>query len=135
MENKIIYNTARNLNLEELYFDLIDWNKAQLDRPLDNFTEEWLKENGIIESDFLFALANTINKQLSDTHALIILKIIADYGVIYAKTALAAYYEDNGNIDLACKYYTECLLDYETFNLAKEKLGKLCPNGINKNEF
>ena len=120
-----LLNSAKSLNLIQQYKELLLWNEKQKNNPLNDFDEGWLKENAIIESDYLYSLAISIKNELSYEHSLIVCYVLAEYGVIYAKLFVAEYYELQNNKEMAIKYYTDCLEDYEAHNLAKEKIEAL----------
>lgn len=110
---------------EDMYMelnDLIDWNKNNHLHPLNDFNHEWMNDNAIIESEELYSLATQIYKELSERHAYLICRILAEYGVIYANLALAEYYENNNNVKEAIEYYKKCLIAYDTQEIAKNKL-------------
>lgn len=120
-----LLNSAKYLKLIQQYEELLVWNERQKSKPLNDFNDSWLKDNAIIESDYLYSLAISIKNELSYEHALIVCYVLAEYGVIYAKLFVAEYYELHNNKEMSLKYYTECLDDYEAHNLAKEKIEAL----------
>lgn len=121
----ILLKTAKDHNLEKQYYELVEWNNNEKNKPLNDFNEKWLEENAIIESDYLFSLAMTIDKQLSFEHAFILCFVLAKYGVLYAKLFVAEYYELKNNIEFALKYYNDASLDFESRKLALSKIKEL----------
>ena len=85
---KLLLDAAIKLNLSHLYKELEEWNNRQSDKPLVDFNDNWLKENKFLEADYLFSVGVRISKELSIKHALIIFKVLSDYGNIYAKLVL-----------------------------------------------
>jgi hypothetical protein len=85
---KLLLDAAIKLNLSHLYKELEEWNNRQSDKPLVDFNDNWLKENKFLEADYLFSVGVRISKDLSIKHALIIFKVLSDYGNIYAKLVL-----------------------------------------------
>jgi hypothetical protein len=85
---KLLLDAAIKLNLSHLYKELEEWNNRQSDKPLLDFNDNWLKENKFLEADYLFSVGVRISKDLSIKHALIIFKVLSDYGNIYAKLVL-----------------------------------------------
>jgi hypothetical protein len=85
---KLLLDAAIKLNLSHLYKELEEWNNRQSDKPLLDFNDNWLNENKFLEADYLFSVGVRISKELSIKHALIIFKVLSDYGNIYAKLVL-----------------------------------------------
>ena len=85
---KLLLDAAIKLNLSHLYKELEEWNNRQSDKPLLDFNDNWLNENKFLEADYLFSVGIRISKDLSIKHALIIFKVLSDYGNIYAKLVL-----------------------------------------------
>jgi hypothetical protein len=85
---KLLLDAAIKLNLSHLYKELEEWNNRQSDKPLVDFNDNWLNENKFLEADYLFSVGVRISKDLSIKHALIIFKVLSDYGNIYAKLVL-----------------------------------------------
>ena len=85
---KLLLDAAITLNLSHLYKELEEWNNRQSDKPLLDFNDNWLKENKFLEADYLFSVGVRISKEVSIKHALIIFKVLSDYGNIYAKLVL-----------------------------------------------
>lgn len=85
---KLLLDAAIKLNLSHLYKELEEWNNRQSDKPLLDFNDNWLNENKFLEADYLFSVGVRISKELSIKHALIIFKVLSNYGNIYAKLAL-----------------------------------------------
>lgn len=85
---KLLLDAAIKLNLSHLYKELEEWNNRQSDKPLLDFNDNWLKENKFLEADYLFSVGVRISKEVSIKHALIIFKVLSDYGNIYAKLVL-----------------------------------------------
>lgn len=85
---KLLLDAAIKLNLSHLYKELEEWNNRQSDKPLLDFNDNWLNENKFLEADYLFSVGVRISKDLSIKHALIIFKVLSDYGNIYAKLVL-----------------------------------------------
>lgn len=85
---KLLLEAAIKLNLSHLYKELEEWNNRQSDKPLLDFNDNWLNENKFLEADYLFSVGVRISKELSIKHALIIFKVLSDYGNIYAKLVL-----------------------------------------------
>ena len=85
---KLLLDAAIKLNLSHLYKELEEWNNRQSDKPLVDFNDNWLKENKFLEADYLFSVGVRISKELSIKHALVIFKVLSDYGNIYAKLVL-----------------------------------------------
>ena len=85
---KLLLDAAIKLNLRHLYKELEEWNNRQSDKPLFDFNDNWLNENKFLEADYLFSVGVRISKDLSIKHALIIFKVLCDYGNIYAKLVL-----------------------------------------------
>ena len=85
---KLLLDAAIKLNLSHLYKELEEWNNRQSDKPLLDFNDIWLNENKFLEADYLFSVGVRISKDLSIKHALIIFKVLSDYGNIYAKLVL-----------------------------------------------
>ena len=85
---KLLLDAAIKLNLSHLYKELEEWNNRQSDKTLLDFNDNWLNENKFLEADYLFSVGVRISKELSIKHALIIFKVLSDYGNIYAKLVL-----------------------------------------------
>ena len=85
---KLLLDAAIKLNLRHLYKELEEWNNRQSDKPLLDFNDNWLNENKFLEADYLFSVGVRISKDLSIKHALVIFKVLSDYGNIYAKLVL-----------------------------------------------
>ena len=85
---KLLLDAAIKLNLRHLYKELEEWNNRQSDKPLVDFNDNWLNENKFLEADYLFSVGVRISKDLSIKHALVIFKVLSDYGNIYAKLVL-----------------------------------------------
>ena len=85
---KLLLDAAIKLNLSHLYKELEEWNNRQSDKPLLDFNDNWLNENKFLEADYLFSVGVRISKELSIKHALIIFKVLSDYGNIYSKLVL-----------------------------------------------
>ena len=85
---KLLLDAAIKLNLSHLYKELEEWNNRQSDKPLLDFNDNWLNENKFLEADYLFSVGVRISKDLSIKHALVIFKVLSDYGNIYAKLVL-----------------------------------------------
>ena len=85
---KLLLDAAIKLNLRHLYNELEEWNNRQSDKPLFDFNDNWLNENKFLEADYLFSVGVRISKELSIKHALVIFKVLSDYGNIYAKLVL-----------------------------------------------
>lgn len=85
---KLLLDAAIKLNLRHLYKELEEWNNRQSDKPLVDFNDNWLNENKFLEADYLFSVGVRISKELSIKHALVIFKVLSDYGNIYAKLVL-----------------------------------------------
>ena len=121
----LLLKKANELNDMDLYYELEKWNLSKDDNPLDLLNHEWMKSNAMIESDELYSLVITIGKELSYEHSILVCMVLSDYGVVYAKMALAEYYEENGFIDKAIKIYEELINDFECERVAKKKLREL----------
>ena len=105
--------------------DLVIWNTNHYLHPLDDFNDDWMKENAIINSEELYSLATQIFRELGENHAYLICRVLADYGITYTFLALAEYYEEHNRVVEAIKYYEKCLFDSDACEIAKEKLSKL----------
>ena len=58
-----LLTSAKYLKLIQQYEELLVWNEKKKEKPLNDFNEGWLKENAIIESDYLYSLAINIKNE------------------------------------------------------------------------